>query len=115
MNLVKQHNVKMLPVDSEHSSIFQCLVGEPSPIEKIYLTASGSPFRGWSREQLAHVTKAEALKHPNWTMGAKITIDSASLMNKGREVIGAKWLFDVSLNQIEVSVHAQSIRRSTVQ
>lgn len=115
MNLVKQHNVKMLPVDSEHSAIFQCLVGEPSPIEKIYLTASGGPFRGWSREQLAHVTKAEALKHPNWTMGAKITIDSASLMNKGLEVIEAKWLFDLSLNQIDVIVHPQSIIHSIVQ
>jgi len=115
MNLVKQHNVKMLPVDSEHSAIFQCLVGEPSPIEKIYLTASGGPFRGWSREQLAHVTKAEALKHPNWTMGAKITIDSASLMNKGLEVIEAKWLFYLSLNQIDVIVHPQSIIHSIVQ
>ena len=115
MNLVKQHNVKMLPVDSEHSAIFQCLVGEPSPIEKIYLTASGGPFRGWSREQLANVTKAEALKHPNWTMGAKITIDSASLMNKGLEVIEAKWLFDLSLNQIDVIVHPQSIIHSIVQ
>ena len=115
MNLVKLHNVKMLPVDSEHSAIFQCLVGEPSPIEKIYLTASGGPFRGWSREQLAHVTKAEALKHPNWTMGAKITIDSASLMNKGLEVIEAKWLFDLSLSDIDVIVHPQSIIHSIVQ
>lgn len=115
MNLVKLHNVKMLPVDSEHSAIFQCLVGEPSAIEKIYLTASGGPFRGWSREQLAHVTKAEALKHPNWTMGAKITIDSASLMNKGLEVIEAKWLFDLSLSEIDVIVHPQSIIHSIVQ
>lgn len=115
MRLVKQHNVKMLPVDSEHSAIFQCLVGEPSPIEKIYLTASGGPFRGWSREQLANVGKAQALKHPNWSMGAKITIDSASLMNKGLEVIEAKWLFDLDINQIDVIVHPQSIVHSIVQ
>lgn len=115
MNLVKEHNVKMLPVDSEHSAIFQCLVGEPSPIEKIYLTASGGPFRGWTRDQLSHVGKAQALKHPNWSMGAKITIDSASLMNKGLEVIEAKWLFDLELNQIDVIVHPQSIVHSIVQ
>jgi 1-deoxy-D-xylulose-5-phosphate reductoisomerase len=115
MGLVKQHNVKMLPVDSEHSAIFQCLVGEPSPIEKIYLTASGGPFRGWSREQLVHVGKAQALKHPNWSMGAKITIDSASLMNKGLEVIEAKWLFNLDINQIDVIVHPQSIVHSIVQ
>jgi len=115
MRLVKQHNVKMLPIDSEHSAIFQCLVGEPSPIEKIYLTASGGPFRGWSREQLANVRKAQALKHPNWSMGAKITIDSASLMNKGLEVIEAKWLFDLDINQIDVIVHPQSIVHSIVQ
>ncbi|MGN0002910.1 MAG: 1-deoxy-D-xylulose-5-phosphate reductoisomerase [Sphingobacterium composti] len=115
MDLVKQHNVKMLPVDSEHSAIFQCLVGEPSPIEKIYLTASGGPFRGWTREQLTSVGKAQALKHPNWSMGAKITIDSASLMNKGLEVIEAKWLFDLELNQIDVIVHPQSIIHSIVQ
>lgn len=115
MNLVKQHNVKMLPVDSEHSAIFQCLIGEPSPIEKIYLTASGGPFRGWAKEQLVSVTKAQALKHPNWSMGAKITIDSASLMNKGLEVIEAKWLFDLSIQQIDVIVHPQSIIHSIVQ
>ena len=115
MGLAKKHQVKMLPVDSEHSAIFQCLVGEPSPIEKIYLTASGGPFRGWSREQLEHVSKAQALKHPNWSMGAKITIDSASLMNKGLEVIEAKWLFDLNLNQIDVIVHPQSIIHSLVQ
>lgn len=115
MNLVKQHNVKMLPVDSEHSAIFQCLIGEPSPIEKIYLTASGGPFRGWAKEQLVSVTKAQALKHPNWSMGAKITIDSASLMNKGLEVIEAKWLFDLSIEQIDVIVHPQSIIHSIVQ
>jgi len=115
MSLVKQHNVKMLPVDSEHSAIFQCLVGEPSPIEKIYLTASGGPFRGRTREQLASVGKAQALKHPNWSMGAKITIDSASLMNKGLEVIEAKWLFDLNIDQIDVIVHPQSIIHSIVQ
>ena len=115
MGLVKQHNVKMLPVDSEHSAIFQCLVGEPSPIEKIYLTASGGPFRGRTREQLASVGKAQALKHPNWSMGAKITIDSASLMNKGLEVIEAKWLFDLNIDQIDVIVHPQSIIHSIVQ
>lgn len=115
MSLAKQHHVKMLPVDSEHSAIFQCLAGEPSPIEKIYLTASGGPFRGWSREQLAHVVKTQALKHPNWSMGAKITIDSASLMNKGLEVIEAKWLFDLTINQIDVIVHPQSIVHSIVQ
>ena len=115
MGLAKKHQVKMLPVDSEHSAIFQCLVGEPSPIEKIYLTASGGPFRGWSREQLEHVSKAQALKHPNWSMGAKITIDSASLMYKGLEVIEAKWLFDLNLNQIDVIVHPQSIIHSLVQ
>lgn len=115
MNLVKRYNVKMLPVDSEHSAIFQCLIGEPSPIEKIYLTASGGPFRGWAKEQLVSVTKAQALKHPNWSMGAKITIDSASLMNKGLEVIEAKWLFDLSIQQIDVIVHPQSIIHSIVQ
>lgn len=115
MNLVKEHQVKMLPVDSEHSAIFQCLVGEPSPIEKIYLTASGGPFRGWSEEKLTTVSKVQALKHPNWSMGAKITIDSASLMNKGLEVIEAKWLFDLDISQIDVVVHPQSIIHSIVQ
>ncbi len=115
MGLVKQHNVKMLPVDSEHSAIFQCLVGEPSPIEKIYLTASGGPFRGRTREELLTVTRDQALKHPNWSMGAKITIDSASLMNKGLEVIEAKWLFDLTVDQIDVIVHPQSIIHSIVQ
>ncbi|SNC74930.1 1-deoxy-D-xylulose 5-phosphate reductoisomerase [Hymenobacter gelipurpurascens] len=115
-DLVKQHGVGLYPVDSEHSAIFQCLVGEEqNPIEKIILTASGGPFRGCSREQLAQVTKAQALKHPNWDMGAKITIDSASLMNKGLEVIEAKWLFDLRNDQIEVIVHPQSIVHSLVQ
>lgn len=115
MNLVKKHNVKMLPVDSEHSAIFQCLIGETSAIEKIYLTASGGPFRGKTVADLENVTREEALKHPNWAMGAKITIDSASLMNKGLEVIEARWLFDLELNKIDVIVHPQSIVHSVVQ
>ena len=115
-NLCKQFGVNVLPVDSEHSAIFQCLVGEyQNPIEKIYLTASGGPFRGWDREKLAKVTKEQALKHPNWEMGAKITIDSATLMNKGLEVIEAKWLFDLKPEQIDVIVHPQSIVHSIVQ
>ena len=114
--LVSEYGVTIYPVDSEHSAIFQCLTGEyQNPIEKIYLTASGGPFRGWNEEQLQHVTKAQALKHPNWTMGAKITIDSASLMNKGLEVIEAKWLFDLKPAQIDVIVHPQSIIHSLVQ
>jgi 1-deoxy-D-xylulose-5-phosphate reductoisomerase len=114
--LAKQHNVKLLPVDSEHSAIFQCLVGEElNPIEKIIITASGGPFRGKTAEFLADVTRNEALKHPNWVMGAKITIDSASLMNKGLEVIEAKWLFDLKLDQIDVVIHPQSIIHSLVQ
>jgi 1-deoxy-D-xylulose-5-phosphate reductoisomerase len=114
--LAKEHGVKIVPVDSEHSAIFQCLVGEEqNPIEKIYLTASGGPFRGKDLSYLAKVTKAEALKHPNWVMGAKITIDSASLMNKGLEVIEAKWLFDLTIDQIDVIVHPQSIIHSIVQ
>jgi len=116
MALVKEYNVRMLPVDSEHSAIFQCLAGEEhNPIEKIYVTASGGPFRGKKRADLLQVTKAEALKHPNWSMGAKITIDSASLMNKGLEVIEAKWLFNLSVNQVDVIVHPQSIVHSLVQ
>ncbi|UOQ52869.1 1-deoxy-D-xylulose-5-phosphate reductoisomerase [Hymenobacter cellulosivorans] len=114
--LVKEHGVGLYPVDSEHSAIFQCLVGEErNPIEKIILTASGGPFRGRTAEQLASVTKAQALKHPNWDMGAKITIDSASLMNKGLEVIEAKWLFGLNDDQIDVVVHPQSIIHSLVQ
>lgn len=114
--LVKQHGVGLYPVDSEHSAIFQCLVGEEqNPIEKIILTASGGPFRGRTVQELATVTKAQALKHPNWDMGAKITIDSASLMNKGLEVIEAKWLFGLRDDQIEVVVHPQSIIHSLVQ
>ncbi|MCS6821595.1 MAG: 1-deoxy-D-xylulose-5-phosphate reductoisomerase [Microscillaceae bacterium] len=115
-NLLKKHKVQLYPVDSEHSAIFQCLVGEENnPIEKIILTASGGPFRGKTKQELAHVTKAQALKHPNWSMGAKITIDSASLMNKGLEVIEAKWLFNLQPEQIEVIVHPQSIIHSIVQ
>lgn len=116
MPLAEKHGVKILPVDSEHSAIFQCLVGESyNEIEKIILTASGGPFRGFSREKLKHVSKEQALKHPNWAMGAKITIDSASLMNKGLEVIEAKWLFGLAAAQIEVVVHPQSIVHSLVQ
>ncbi|WP_113634698.1 1-deoxy-D-xylulose-5-phosphate reductoisomerase [Nubsella zeaxanthinifaciens] len=116
MSLAKEHGVKIIPVDSEHSAIFQCLVGEEqNEIEKILLTASGGPFRGKDRDFLAGVSKNEALKHPNWVMGAKITIDSASLMNKGLEAIEAKWLFDLQPEQIEVVVHPQSIIHSMVQ
>jgi 1-deoxy-D-xylulose-5-phosphate reductoisomerase len=116
MQLAKENGVKIIPVDSEHSAIFQCLVGEETnPIEKIFLTASGGPFRGKDSAFLANVTKNEALKHPNWVMGAKITIDSASLMNKGLEAIEAKWLFDLQSEQIEVVVHPQSIIHSMVQ
>ncbi|WP_316840244.1 1-deoxy-D-xylulose-5-phosphate reductoisomerase [Pedobacter gandavensis] len=115
-SLAKKHGVSIIPVDSEHSAIFQCLVGEGNEsLEKIYLTASGGPFRGKDREFLANVTKAQALKHPNWVMGAKITIDSASLMNKGLEVIEAKWLFDLEVDQIDVIVHPQSIIHSIAQ
>lgn len=115
-SLCVKHNVKIIPVDSEHSAIFQCLVGEYSnPVEKIYLTASGGPFRGRTRSELESVTKAQALKHPNWTMGAKITIDSASLMNKALEIIEAKWLFGLDAAQIDVIVHPQSIIHSIAQ
>jgi 1-deoxy-D-xylulose-5-phosphate reductoisomerase len=114
--LAREKGVNIYPVDSEHSAIFQCLVGEfHNPIEKIILTASGGPFRGKDRSYLETVTKAQALKHPNWDMGAKITIDSASLMNKGLEVIEAKWLFGLSKDQIEVVVHPQSIIHSLIQ
>ena len=115
-DLARKKGVNILPVDSEHSAIFQCLVGEfQNPIEEIYLTASGGPFRGKKREALLDVTKAQALKHPNWDMGAKITIDSASMMNKGLEVIEAKWLFGLKPEQIKVIVHPQSIIHSIVQ
>lgn len=116
MELARQHQVRILPVDSEHSAIFQCLVGENSQhVEKIYLTASGGPFRGWTRQQLTDVSVEKALQHPNWSMGAKITIDSASLMNKGLEVIEAKWLFELDIDQIDVIIHPQSIIHSMVQ
>ena len=116
MKLAAEHKVPILPVDSEHSAIFQCLTGAyDNPIEKILLTASGGPFRRKTLEELATVTKAQALRHPNWTMGAKITIDSASMMNKGFEMIEAKWLFDVTPDQVQVVVHPQSGIHSMVQ
>ena len=116
MKLAAEHKVPILPVDSEHSAIFQCLTGAyDNPIEKILLTASGGPFRTKSLEELSTVTKAQALRHPNWTMGAKITIDSASMMNKGFEMIEAKWLFDVTPDQVQVVVHPQSVIHSMVQ
>ncbi len=112
----REKGVNIYPVDSEHSAIFQCLAGEfHNPIEKIYLTASGGPFRGKTYDELHTVTRAQALKHPNWDMGAKITIDSASMMNKGLEVIEAKWLFNLRPDQIDVVVHPQSIIHSIVQ
>ena len=114
--LAREKGVNIYPVDSEHSAIFQCIVGEfHNPIEKIFLTASGGPFRGKKKNELEKITKAQALKHPNWNMGAKVTIDSATLMNKGLEVIEAKWLFGLKTEQIEVVVHPQSIVHSMVQ
>ncbi len=114
--LAKEKNVKILPVDSEHSAIFQCLMGEKHNwIEKIYLTASGGPFRGMTRKELKNIKKEQALRHPNWSMGNKITIDSATLMNKGLEAIEARWLFDVKPEQIDIIVHPQSIIHSLVQ
>lgn len=114
--LAREKGVNIYPIDSEHSAIFQCICGEfHNRIEKVILTASGGPFRGKSREQLLTVTKAEALKHPNWSMGSKVTIDSATLMNKGLEVIEAKWLFGLKPSQVEVVVHPQSIIHSMVQ
>lgn len=116
MDLAKKHNINIYPVDSEHSAIFQSLQGnEGNKIERILLPASGGPFRGKNREELLHVTAADALKHPNWSMGNKITIDSATLMNKGLEVMEAKWLFGVDVDQIEVLVHPQSIVHSAVE
>ncbi len=117
MDAVQQYNVKLLPVDSEHSAIFQCLQDTYSAktLKKIYLTASGGPFFGYTKEQLVTVTKEDALKHPNWEMGAKITIDSATMMNKGLEFIEAMWLFDVKPEQIEILVHRQSIIHSMVE
>ena len=114
--LAVEHKVPILPVDSEHSAIFQCLAGEwENPVEKILLTASGGPFRTKTMEELAVVTKAQALRHPNWSMGAKITIDSASMMNKGFEMIEAKWLFGTDLDQIQVVIQPQSVIHSMVQ
>jgi len=114
--LCNEYRVEMLPVDSEHSAIFQCMTGEKmDAIERIILTASGGPFRGKKADELTHITKAQALKHPNWSMGAKITIDSATLMNKGFEVIEAKWLFGLAQSQIDVVVHPQSIIHSMVE
>lgn len=116
MEAVASSGVNMLPVDSEHSAIFQCLQGnQGKKIKKILLTASGGPFRGYTMEQLKEVTLAQALKHPNWSMGKKITIDSATMMNKGLEVIEARWLFDVSLENIQILVHPQSIVHSAVE
>ncbi len=116
IDCVKEHNVKLLPIDSEHSAIFQCLLGaEGNKVEKILLTASGGPFFGKAREELETVTREQALKHPNWSMGAKITIDSATLMNKGLELIEAVRLFDVDPSQVEIVVHRQSIIHSAVE
>ena len=114
--LAKRYKVDILPVDSEHSAIFQSLVGEDmTSVEKLLLTASGGPFRNFTLEQMQHVTASEALRHPNWEMGAKITIDSASMMNKGFEVIEARWLFDIPVDKIQVLVHPQSVVHSAVQ
>lgn len=116
MEAVRRHGVRLLPVDSEHSAIFQCLQGnEGNEIKRIILTASGGPFRGYSLEQMEKVTLQQALKHPNWSMGSKITIDSATMMNKGLEVIEARWLFDVPTEKIQVVVHPQSILHSAVE
>ncbi len=113
--LAREYNSPILPVDSEHSAIFQCLQGERTRVEKLILTASGGPFRTWSREDIAKATREQALKHPNWDMGAKVTIDSASMMNKGLEMIEASWLFQMSPDDIEIVVHPQSIVHSMVQ
>ena len=118
MELAREKGVRILPVDSEHSAIFQCLNGERehgNRIHKILLTASGGPFRGWTHEQLKTVTPADALKHPNWSMGHKITIDSSTMVNKGLEVMEARWLFDVDMDQIQVVVQPQSIIHSMVE
>lgn len=114
-SLAKEHNVPILPVDSEHSAIFQSLQGEIADVEKLLLTASGGPFRNFTKEQMANVTPEQALRHPNWNMGAKVTIDSASMMNKGLEMIEASWLFGMPIDKIEILVHPQSIVHSMVQ
>ena len=115
MPLIKEKKVRLLPVDSEHSAIFQCLNGEKgNKIEKILLTASGGPFRGWTREQMEHVTLEDALKHPNWSMGRKITIDSSTMVNKGLEVMEARWLFEVPMDDVKVVVQPKSIIHSMV-
>ncbi len=113
--LAREYNAPIIPVDSEHSAIFQCLQGEHTQIEKLILTASGGPFRTWEKEDIAKATRAQALNHPNWDMGAKVTIDSASMMNKGLEMIEASWLFNVNPDDIEIVVHPQSIVHSMVQ
>ena len=116
MDLAKQHRSRILPVDSEHSAIFQCLMGSAgADIEKIHLTASGGPFRTWTREQIAQATREQALNHPNWSMGSKITIDSATMMNKGLEIIEARWLFGTPGEKIDVVVHPESIIHSMVE
>ena len=115
-DVMRRHNAVILPVDSEHSAIFQCLLAaQGNAVEKIHLTASGGPFRTWTREQIASATAAQALKHPNWNMGSKVTIDSASMMNKGFEVIEARWLFDMAPSRIEVVVHPESVIHSMVE
>lgn len=113
MDAVSRAGVRLLPVDSEHSAIFQCLQGQSAP-ERLILTASGGPFRGWTKEQLKSVTKEQALKHPNWSMGQKITVDSATMMNKGLEIIEARWLFDMEPERIDVVIHPESILHSAV-
>jgi 1-deoxy-D-xylulose-5-phosphate reductoisomerase len=116
MEAVKEKGVRFLPVDSEHSAIFQCLQGnDPASVKRIILTASGGPFRGYALEQMKSVTREQALNHPKWTMGPKITIDSATMMNKGLEVIEAKWLFNLPASQIDILVHPQSIVHSLVE
>ena len=116
MNLAKQHHARILPVDSEHSAIFQCLMGSAgADIEKIHLTASGGPFRTWTRDEIAKATRAQALNHPNWSMGSKITIDSATMMNKGLEMIEARWLFGTPGDKINVVIHPESIIHSMVE
>lgn len=116
MDLAARHNARILPVDSEHSAIFQCLMGAAgAPVEKIHLTASGGPFRTWSREEISKATRAQALNHPNWSMGSKITIDSATMMNKGLEIIEARWLFGTTGEKIEVVIHPESIIHSMIE